>query len=282
MKLSQINPFIRYAHYFSIDEKRCYGKSVPLDNRFFYILSKKAKIAVAGKVLSLFEGDVVIIPAGFEYELLPMEQEARYLAVNFDYTQVSQDKETPISPIFEDTVEKSMCTESVEFTDAPELNAPLVIKGISSVHSRLVKIEKEYTARLIGFNNVISGFFCAVIIECVRANRAVKFGKNEKAVTDILEYIEKNFASPLTGESIAEVFGLHPNYLSYLVKCYTGTPVHRYLLRVRVSHAMNMLRQGEFSVGEVARECGFPDIYHFSKVFKQTVGVPPSKYPYIM
>ena len=31
-------------------------------------------------------------------------------------------------------------------------------------------------------------------------------------------------------------------------------------------------------VTEIAEKCGFSDVYHFSKIFKKLIGVPPTKY----
>ena len=282
MKLVQICPFVRYVHFLNIDEKRSFGKSVAFDNRLFYLLSASAKIAAGERIYSLSEGDVIIIPAGVNYELLTSKNTARYIAVNFDYTQSNIDKDTPVPPIFTENTSEVVCFESLDFKDAPELNGVLYLKGVNKISSKLFKLEKEYSARLIGFNNVTSGILNGIIVECIRARRSPRLGKSERAITDLLEYIEGNFSSAITSESIAEVFALHPNYLSALIKCYTGMPLHSYIMHVRVSHAMEMLGSGEYTVSEVAQKCGFADIYHFSKVFKRIAGVSPSKYSYIM
>ena len=75
-----------------------------------------------------------------------------------------------------------------------------------------------------------------------------------------------------------EYFGFHKNYISTMIKEYTGMPLHRYLNRVRISHALDMLNDGDIPIGEIARLCGFCDIYYFSRYFKSAVGVSPSEY----
>ena len=75
-----------------------------------------------------------------------------------------------------------------------------------------------------------------------------------------------------------EYFGFHKNYISAMIKEYTGMPLHRYLNRVRISHALDMLNDGDIPIGEIARLCGFCDIYYFSRYFKSAVGVSPSEY----
>jgi AraC-like DNA-binding protein len=47
-------------------------------------------------------------------------------------------------------------------------------------------------------------------------------------------------------------------------------------MEIRIEIAKNMLYSGEYSVSQVAEQCGFSDIYYFSKAFKKAVGVNPS------
>ena len=82
----------------------------------------------------------------------------------------------------------------------------------------------------------------------------------------------------LTNITLGERFGFHPNYVSTLVKSYTGIPLHRYLLTVRLSRAAELITQTELSIGEISDRCGFCDIYYFSRYFKRAFGTPPSEY----
>jgi AraC family transcriptional regulator len=56
-----------------------------------------------------------------------------------------------------------------------------------------------------------------------------------------------------------------------------GEPPHHYLLRMRLQHAADLLRQGA-RVTEAAVKSGFPDVNHFSKSFRRRYGIPPSRY----
>lgn len=48
------------------------------------------------------------------------------------------------------------------------------------------------------------------------------------------------------------------------------------LMEICLDFAKNMLCSGEYNVSQVAAQCGFSDIYYFSKVFKKEIGVNPS------
>jgi transcriptional regulator GlxA family with amidase domain len=53
--------------------------------------------------------------------------------------------------------------------------------------------------------------------------------------------------------------------------------VKEYVNRIRVSHALEIIRAENLPISDVALACGFSDAFYFSRVFKQHIGVPPSK-----
>ncbi|MDF2835563.1 MAG: hypothetical protein K0Q63_1203, partial [Paenibacillus sp.] len=61
-------------------------------------------------------------------------------------------------------------------------------------------------------------------------------------------------------------------------KKYKGISPIDYLTELRIEAAKNALRASGRSVAEAAKEAGFSDPYHFSRRFKQIVGVAPAFY----
>ncbi len=56
----------------------------------------------------------------------------------------------------------------------------------------------------------------------------------------------------------------------------TGCSVTLYQNRLRIQAARDMLTSGHYTVGTVAEELGFRDVYYFSRLFKRITGTPPS------
>ena len=54
--------------------------------------------------------------------------------------------------------------------------------------------------------------------------------------------------------------------------------ITQYRDNLRINVAKELLESGHFSVTEISIELGYCDIYHFSKIFKQIVGISPQKY----
>lgn len=278
MLISEIKPFIRYVHFLPIDKDKSYSVSTPYDNRLFYVLSGRGAVMTDSETYFLSEGDAILIPSGFRYRLLKPESQVTFIGVNFDYTQGHNDKAVPIPPMNEGSFSPDMKMESLVFSDFPELNDILCVRSVHQVSEKLLKMEREYAEKLLGFREVISSLFTEAVVELIREGKNERFGKSREVIREIISYIGENLAAPLSNKHVADAFGLHPNYVSYLVKFYTGMPLHKYLLQARISHAMDLLSKGDVSIGEVAERCGFVDIYHFSKAFKKIVGTSPSKY----
>ncbi len=97
-------------------------------------------------------------------------------------------------------------------------------------------------------------------------------------VRSVVAHIHANLAANLTLEDLARVAGVHPVYLSRIFKKATGSPPAKYVTAARMNHASNQLRLTAKRVSEIGVESGFDDPYHFSRAFKQYVGVAPKVY----
>ena len=57
----------------------------------------------------------------------------------------------------------------------------------------------------------------------------------------------------------------------------TGFTPYQYMLEKRLAHARELLSEKTLLVSEIATQCGFPDVFTFSKAFKRKYGVSPTK-----
>jgi len=96
-------------------------------------------------------------------------------------------------------------------------------------------------------------------------------------INKAVRYITDNYYDDLTIEKVSEVTGLHPNYFGVLFKDSTGLSFRQFLTAIRINYAENLLKGGLHNITEVAARCGFSDVCYFSRVYKKTRGIPPSK-----
>ncbi len=92
-----------------------------------------------------------------------------------------------------------------------------------------------------------------------------------------MRYISDHYDATLTVAELAAIAELGPVYYGALFKQNTGMTVNRYITQIRINHAENMLRSGEYTIGETAERCGYSDVHYFRKQFKEVMGCLPSK-----
>lgn len=88
--------------------------------------------------------------------------------------------------------------------------------------------------------------------------------------------IEERFLEFRTVEEVASEIGFSPIYLSRLFRRFAGSGAYRYLLRLRMNHAAELILERGLKVNAVAKRLHYADAFQFSRAFKRVYGVPPS------
>lgn len=101
----------------------------------------------------------------------------------------------------------------------------------------------------------------------------------EKSVQRIISFLEQSYIEDLHMEQLEEQLHLSKSYISKLFKEVTGVTIFNYVYRRRINEAkMMFLLQSELSVTEVCFRLGFKHLAHFSRLFKQYVGISPEQF----
>jgi AraC family transcriptional regulator of arabinose operon len=79
-------------------------------------------------------------------------------------------------------------------------------------------------------------------------------------------------------DAMAELAGLSESRFSVLYREFFGVSPTEDLIRARLQRARMLLANASVTVTQVARECGFSNIYYFSQLFRNRVGCSPSAY----
>lgn len=91
------------------------------------------------------------------------------------------------------------------------------------------------------------------------------------------EFMDACFTQSLSIEQVAQAAAMSEFHFFRLFKNMFGLSPHQYILHKRLQAASQLLKTG-YSVSEAAMDCGFTDIYTFSKAFKKRFGMPPSSF----
>ena len=111
----------------------------------------------------------------------------------------------------------------------------------------------------------------------VMTNRWVMPSKSE-FIRAIDNYIETHLSENLTVETICEAFRIGRTKIYELSMDYLGCGLAEYIRSQRIAHAQRMLTQTDMAITDIAFATGFADYNHFSRVFKQAVGISAREY----
>ncbi|HIU15854.1 MAG TPA: response regulator transcription factor [Candidatus Ventricola intestinavium] len=92
------------------------------------------------------------------------------------------------------------------------------------------------------------------------------------------QYVQEHYHEPITLEQVCEEAGFSASYFSALFKKETGEGFIKYLTRVRMEHAKELLQQTSLPVTEVCARVGYSDIKHFTQTFKRETNLSPAQY----
>lgn len=176
-------------------------------------------------------------------------------------------------------------------TNKKSVRSGIVIQGkiipefLKNLHGKYIFTDRE----LIGLEPKIERFFQEKNIDdhelAVWSFDLISSLKNDEAkihipqtLYKVIQNMQKNLSEPLKLEKLAADSGVSSRTLSRMFIKHFQMPPHKYLIRLRMQRACQMLAWEEFSIKEIAYSVGYPNALNFSTEFKRIVGCPPSRY----
>ena len=102
--------------------------------------------------------------------------------------------------------------------------------------------------------------------------------RSEFLYQSMCNWVQDNYAQPLTRDSVAQFFNITPNHLSKLFTQHGTMSFVEYVRWVRMAKARMILQKYHLSIAEVARRCGYQDSDYFCRVFHREFGLTPGEY----
>ncbi len=110
--------------------------------------------------------------------------------------------------------------------------------------------------------------YCRLVRDYARSSHSPL---TQKALT----YISTDLCADLSLHSLASVLSVNASYLSSLFKKEMGMPLTEYVNRSRIRHAQKLLGSTELPIKDIAVQCGIPDVYYFSRLFRRIADTTP-------
>lgn len=283
----RISPFVRMMrvqHDVSIA-----GKWQDIDHVFTLVTSGEADFIVEGVRHQVKRGDVILMPPFCTHVIVSSgDQPLAQSIVHFDFFEDPERSGLPHENVLEQDFLK-VAPEREQILDGQVFIASLKESDVARFERLFGRMYSEFLDLCAGGGcpALLRAYCTELLIETLRCGRresaagdpAAGRSKSWLHIENALEYINAHYAEEdLSNERISAAIGVSPNYLTKRFRVCFDMPLHRYLVRLRVEKARQLLEMGCCNITEAAAATGFSSIHVFSKTFKSVLGMTPSAY----
>ncbi|MGP4041079.1 AraC family transcriptional regulator [Gracilibacillus sp. D59] len=92
------------------------------------------------------------------------------------------------------------------------------------------------------------------------------------------QYMQTHFTEGLTVKDVADYVGFHRSHFTTAFSKEVGSSPVQYLVSLKMKLSTELMSDPTISITEVAYSIGYPDLYAFSRAFKNYYGISPKNY----
>lgn len=193
-------------------------------------------------------GDVVFVPKDYDYHLCAENE--KLIVVHFD------------------------------MENAPEKEIDLITPmDLQYLNDKFLTLYDLWSKKQFGYEYECTSIFYKILSRLYKQKMQNKIDFKSNVINDAKEYIHDHFNEQnLTVAKLSAFFGMSDTYFRKIFVSAFGTTPLKYIINLRVSYAVELLKSGYFSVEEVAEKSGFDNQKYFSKVIKKQTGKSPTAF----
>ena len=103
-------------------------------------------------------------------------------------------------------------------------------------------------------------------------------GLAPRQVRRVLDYIEVHLTDELGVIDLAAIAGLSPHHFVEAFKISIGKPPHQFVMERRVQRVLELLRDDDRSIAQIAHAAGFSSQSHLTANIRRVTGVTPGRF----
>jgi AraC-like DNA-binding protein len=160
------------------------------------------------------------------------------------------------------------------------LNSVPVVSRLKDAGSTFSQLRNELFSQEIGYVTRVNHLIDDLLIMITRKLTQQNISQRDfpRIFFKLEETLREDLSHHWTVDEMAALVGLGTTSFSDKVKSFTGFSPMNYLINIRISEAIKLLKKPHAHMTNIALETGFYSSQHFSTTFKKLTGYTPSQF----
>ena len=161
---------------------------------------------------------------------------------------------------------------------------PFVLNMGDLVTDKFQSAEAVFRSKSTGYEILCKAKLYSIIYAMLKEREKKYIPKSIKNMIEpAIEYIHKNYTTAnINVDDLAKLCGISTTYLRNIFNDTLHTTPIKYINKLKLSRAKELILSDFYSVEKVAELCGFGDESYFCRYFKKATGMTPTKYRHSM
>lgn len=250
---------VKILHFKFDSNSKCFN--LHWHERVEIIRVKKGRIMLNsyGNTLQLKEGDMIVFTPRMAHEGYTVDDEVEYDVLMFD-----------LKMFYNQT---AVCNQILPAFVDGRAKFETIIYDVDTISC----VDQICNSKDADSLEIISLIYKLIYLLFEKHLREFSAEPNIK-LKPIIDYIEENYSLDISTATISKKFGYSAEHFCRVFKEATGITPMKYLRIYRLEQSLKMIKANEYTIGEIASQCGFYDANYFTRCFKALYGVPPRRY----
>lgn len=109
-------------------------------------------------------------------------------------------------------------------------------------------------------------------------SRPYQSKSNTSSTIYAVDYVQQNLANKITVENVARLCGMSKSHFSRTFKKEHGVTFQEFIIQQRMNKAVELLKNSDFLVTQVALAVGYCELSNFTSAFQRLIGIRPSSF----
>ena len=180
--------------------------------------------------------------------------------------------------------------DNAELKTKLDLLSESVFSGLADIKNSLEKIREEGRIKEPLYKELSAVYLMKILILLLREGEQKTIAQHQQ-VTGILpvnehdpvcekviHYLQENYAGEIILKEIAKLFGYTQSYICQRFRSSLHCSPLDYLHQYRIERAKELILYSDYSMKQIAEMVGVKNIHHFTRMFREMVGVAPGRW----